>query len=288
MRSDATPSVAIATCAAWPDPGPGLLPLIEAFEARGIRVTSQPWQCADERAFLHARLILPLCAWDYAAAPQAFRDWISRIAAAGGRFANPPELMLWNMDKSYLLDLVARGVPVPRTLLIPDPSTDVIAARMREEGWSRAVLKPAIGQSGNGVTLLDLADKEEWSALWPGTLVLQPFLPEIAETGETTMTFIGGVFSHATLRRPAAGDWRANSQYGVSLERVEPDEAIIGVARRALAALPAPPSYARVDGLIRPGQGLLVTEVELIEPALFFQLYPGRAARMVALLPLVG
>lgn len=284
MTSDTAPLVVIATCTAWPDPGPGLLPLIEAFEARGIRVACLPWQSADERVFLDARLILPLCAWDYAAAPDAFRDWICRIAAAGGRFANAPELMLWNMDKSYLLDLAARGVPVPRTLLIPEPSADGIAARMREEGWSRTVLKPSIGQSGNGVTLLELADREEWPALWPGTHVLQPFLPEIAGNGETTLIFIGDVFSHAVLRRPAAGEWRANSQYGVRLERVEPDEAVIGVAQSALAALPEPPAYARVDGLIRPGQDYLVTEVELIEPALFLHLCPERAMQMTNLL----
>lgn len=279
-----SPSIAIATCAAWPDPGPGLLPLIEAFQASGVRVTCLPWQSADDRTFLEASLILPLCAWDYAAMPGAFRDWITRIAAGGGRFANAPELMLWNMNKSYLPDLAARGVPVPCTLLLPDPCAKAVAARMRREGWTRAVLKPAIGQSGNGVTLLDLADQAQWPAFRPGRHVLQPFLREITETGETTLSFFGGEFSHAVLRRPAAGEWRANSQYDVRLERAEPDGTVIETARRALAALPASPAYARVDGLIRPG-GFLVTEVELIEPALFLHLYPGRAARMTGLLP---
>lgn len=47
---------------------------------------------------------------------------------------------------------------------------------------------------------------------------------------------------------------------------------------------PNPPAYARVDGLIRPGQGFLITEVELIEPALFLHLYPDRAIQMTNLL----
>lgn len=42
MRPDAVPSVAIATCAAWPDPGPGLLPLIEALTARGSAPPASP------------------------------------------------------------------------------------------------------------------------------------------------------------------------------------------------------------------------------------------------------
>lgn len=70
--------------------------------------------------------------------------------------------MLWNMDKSFLPDLGARGVPVPRTLTIIDPSAEAVAARMREEGWGRAILKPAIGQGGNGVMLFDLAERKNW------------------------------------------------------------------------------------------------------------------------------
>lgn len=284
MTPDDTLSVAIATCAAWPDPGPGLLPLIEALTARGFDVTCLPWQSVDEQAFLTARVILPLCAWDYAAAPRAFRDWIARIAAGGGRFANAPDLMLWNMEKSYLLDLAACGVPVPRTHVIADPSAGTVAARMREEGWGRAVLKPAIGQSGNGVTLLELARIGNWPQMPPGAHVLQEFQADIGETGETTLTFFGGAFSHAVLRRPAAGEWRANSQYGVALERIRPDKAVIEVARRALAALPTPPAYVRVDGIARPGREFLVTEIELIEPALFLHLCPGKAERIVDLL----
>lgn len=283
MSSDPTPSVAIATCAAWPDPGPGLLPLIGALTAKGIRVTCQPWQEGDA-PFVSAGIILPLCAWDYAATPQAFRDWITRIAAAGGRFANTPGLMLWNMDKSYLLDLAARGVPVPRTVLILNPAMEGVAVQMRAEGWSRAVIKPAIGQSGNGVTLLDLAVPENWPPLPPGAAILQEFQPEIATCGEITLTFFGGVFSHAVLRRPAVGEWRANSQYGVTLEKVAPEAEVVTVAQQALAALPETPAYARVDGLVRSGQRFLVTEVELIEPALFLQLCPEKAARLVDVL----
>lgn len=137
-------TVAIATCTAWPNPGKGLDPLIEAFEARGIGVTHLPWQTRNEHPFTDAGLILPLCAWDYAAAPEAFRDWIFRIASARGRFANAPDLMLWNMDKRYLLDLSSRDVPVPPTIVMEDASIETLSAAMKAHEWRRAVLKPAI------------------------------------------------------------------------------------------------------------------------------------------------
>lgn len=56
------------------------------------------------------------------------------------------------------------------------------------------------------------------------------------------------------------------------------------MAPGALDALPTIPAYARVDGLARPGQGFLVTEIELIEPALFLHLCPEGAARLAGLL----
>lgn len=273
-------SVAIATCTAWPDPGPGLLPLIEAFGARGIGVACLPWQHPDEDRFANAGLILPLCAWDYAATPQAFQDWILRIAAAGGRFANAPDLMLWNVDKGYLLDLAARGVSVPRTIMLQDTTFDALAIAMADHGWRRAVLKPAIGQSGNGVALLDLDQTGDWPRRLAGRHILQPFLPEIREHGEVSLIYLHGTFSHAALRRPAKGEWRANSQYGVAVERVRPDAAMLERARSALDALRAMPVYARVDGCPSSGQGFVVTEVELIEPALFLHLCHEKADRI--------
>ncbi len=144
------------------------------------------------------------------------------------------------------------------------------------EGWETAVLKPAIGQSGNGVTLIEAGDAVPPS---PARHIVQPFLPAIRETGELTMTFIGGAFSHAVLRRPAPGEWRANARYGVTLEAAGPSPAALAAARSALAALPEPALYARIDGLTRAG-GFTVTEVELIEPALFLDFYPDHAERI--------
>ena len=284
MTAATARSVAIATCAAWPEIGPGLSPLVRAFESRGIAVTCLPWQDPDDDRFAKAALVLPLCAWDYAAAPQAFRDWILRIAGAGGRFANPPGLMLWNMDKGYLRDLAGRGVAVPPTVMIDDPSPAALAAMMAERGWGRAVLKPAVGQSGNGVALLDRDRIGDWPRLAGGRYILQPFLPALRDRGEISLIHVRGAFSHAVLRRPAAGEWRANSQYGAAVGKARPDPVTLAAARSALDALPASPAYARVDGCLSPERGFTVTEVELIEPALFLHLWPGKAEGIADLL----
>jgi hypothetical protein len=80
------------------------------------------------------------------------------------------------------------------------------------------------------------------------------------------------------LKRPRAGDFRVQEELGGSAERREPPQALVEQARQALAAAPAPCLYARVDGVERDG-GLVVMELELIEPVLYFGADPGAADR---------
>jgi hypothetical protein len=53
--------------------------------------------------------------------------------------------------------------------------------------------------------------------------------------------------------------------------------------RRALAALPAPPLYARIDA-VEAAAGPLVMEAEVNEPGLFFNHAPAAAGRFAAAL----
>jgi glutathione synthase/RimK-type ligase-like ATP-grasp enzyme len=120
-------------------------------------------------------------------------------------------------------------------------------------------------------------------------VMVQPFLPEIQE-GEWSLVFLGGEYSHAVVKRPADGDFRVQHDFGGTVERREPEGSLIEDARNVLrAAAKATKTaigdilYARVDGIVRDG-GLLLMELEVIEPVLFFSHAPGAAARMAELI----
>ena len=51
---------------------------------------------------------------------------------------------------------------------------------------------------------------------------------------------------------------------------------MLAAARQAIAALPAAPLYARIDG-VETADGFQVMEVEVNEPGLFFDLAPPAA-----------
>ena len=268
-----TNHIILCTCDRWPEPSADLNLAIEALHLIDQDVVTCPWQSTNPR---HAgALIVPLAAWDYADDPSGFRDWLDRCARAGMRFGNAPNLMKWNMDKRYLCDLAEQGVRVPET--IPVLSANEVHEKLLEKGWSHGVLKPAIGQSGNGVCIVYSGEKIEE---FVRPRILQPWLPQICN-GELSMVFLNSSFSHAVLRLPPQGEWRANSQYGVQINYSDAPNTAIEAGLACLAMLPEKPLYARIDGLI-VDKHFLLTELELIEPALFLDIVPDAAGRFAA------
>lgn len=267
----------ITTCRTYPEPPQNLLPLADLLNRQSLPTRFGIWQEWPDTPFL-----LPLCAWDYAAESQAFRRWLDAAEAHGQRFINPPALMRWNMDKKYLCDLAAWGADVIPSVFSP-PATQTVQNILRERGWREAVIKPAIGQSGRAVARIrSYAVPEVW-ADYPQGVIVQPYIREIEQAGETSLVFFNGAFSHAVRRQPPAGEWRANSAYGVGIRPAVPSETIIRTARRVLDLLPQIPAYARVDGTVI-GDRLLLNELELIEPALYLHTADGAAQRLAAVL----
>ncbi len=255
-------TLTITTCQTYPNPSDNLTTLAETLCAMGIECQIQPWQHVQK-----SEAILPLAAWDYAAEPEHFRHWIQRLVQQGSRFINSAELMLWNMHKSYLCDLQHRGIRViPTVYLAAEPTQ--IRQTIAQQGWQDVVFKPAIGQSGKAVVKHRQGEPLPDLSPYAQGLIIQPYIAEVATNGETSLIFFNGEFSHAVRRQPKAGDFRANSAYGVTVNSIAPPTQIIRLARQVLAALPDMPVYARIDGTVI-GDDFLLNELELIEPALY-------------------
>ena len=248
----------------------------------------RPWKTTPLEVFAQADAVLPLCCWDYYDDPEKFLGWTEALEASGARLLNAPEILRWNFRKTYLLDMAAAGLEVPRTVYLARASRVAVEERMELEGWRVAVLKPVSGQSGYGVQKLEWAKPADRAVSGTGEALLQEYQGDIAALGETTLTFIDGRFSHAVRRVLKPGEWRANPQFGITYERQEVSGDVIEAAGAYLELLPQTPLYARVDGLVRPA-GFMLTELELIDPYLYLEFAPGSADRMAdALLRRLG
>ena len=108
--------------------------------------------------------------------------------------------------------------------------------------------------------------------------LVQPFQPSIHTEGETSLIFFDRELSHAINKLPKADDFRSQEEYGSRITRTVPTDAQRAVADAALATIPEPLLYARVD-LLTTDAGPAVIELELIEPALYFRMDPGASGR---------
>jgi glutathione synthase/RimK-type ligase-like ATP-grasp enzyme len=201
---------------------------------------------------------------------------------------NSREILDWNFDKSYLQDLASKGVELVPTICIARQEKADIAALARARGWNDIVVKPTVGGGGYRVHRFRLDELPRYAdeiaqMLEDRGVLVQPFLPEIMTGGELSLLFFDGVYSHAVCKRPKAGDYRVQFQYGGTDEDVDVSEALVAQAHVCIAHAPALPVYARVDGVVKDGRFLLM-ELEVFEPLMFLAHdpeAPGRFARAI-------
>ncbi len=271
--------ILFVTCNRWPNISQSDTILAEALRTRGHNVEPVPWQ--DDLTRLQAAdLILLRSNWDYHYDPPGFAAWLDRVETAALPVYNPVALVRWNLHKGYLFDLQAWGIPIPRTAVLqagedPAPIFD-------QAGWTEAIIKPLTGASSHLVEWVARAELHTWSQQTrsqraSSPWLIQEFRPEIQQTGEWSLVFLAGHFSHAVVKQPSAGEFQLRSQYTDQIRRVTPSPDLLHQAQQVIAALPQAPLYARVDG-IRSAQGdFLVLELELNEPGLYFTFAPEQA-----------
>jgi len=274
--------VAFVTCRQLPDihDDDGLA--ADVLRDRGIPVVSAVWDepAADWRRY---RCVVIRSTWDYHHHQDRYAAWLRRCADDGVRLWNPPATVLANMNKRYLSDLEQRGVDVVPTEYLDVGHGQSLRGLLERRGWDRAVVKPAVSASAYRTwrTTTATADRdqaafEEDSARHE--VLVQPHVDEIATRGEWSLVFFAGEYSHATIKRPAAGDFRVQEELGGHSAPAEPPDHVIESARHILSLSPSPLLYARVDGIER-GQRFMLMELEINEPYLFLGSSPGAAVR---------
>jgi len=287
------PRVALAASPQFPDlfeEGPLVL---HALEDVGLDARTAVWSdpALDWSAF---DLVVANGAWDNIHHPVAFLDWADRVAAAGVPVVNPPATLRWNLDKRYLRDLEAEGVPtVPTRWVEADRPFDPSALDFPA---GEIVVKPSVSGGGYRTARYEPHEHEAARAhaaelVGSGrTVMIQPYQPAVDDTGEVGLIFLGGAFGHAIHKDPmirrgvGALDSLIANQV-VTSATATPPQLVVG--RKAVAAaerLLGPTTYARVDIVERSDGEPAVLELELLDPVLFFVEAPESAAAFARVL----
>lgn len=263
------------------------MPLVqEALDEAGIAWREVAWD--DESVeWSDFSLAVVRSTWDYYRRPDEFVRWIDRVAAST-RLANSAAVLRWNLDKHYLLEAVAAGLPVvPTDFVEPDFPTDFSVVERRIEVGD-VVVKPAVSAGSNDTerhSSSESARRHVERLLSAGrSVMVQPYMDEVDRHDETGLVFLNGSFSHAFAKgallattKDVAGDLFARER----IESRQPTPAELDLGRRISTWLTGrfgPALYARLDLLPSP-DGPVIVELELLEPSLFLHTAEGAARR---------
>jgi glutathione synthase/RimK-type ligase-like ATP-grasp enzyme len=284
--------VGLATCAALPSGDPDDAHLLSALERAGISYVWIPWNSTDPLTLGDSVDALVLrSTWDYTDNYPEFMQWLDAIDAP---IHNPRDIVKWNSDKRYLLELAAAGVPTVPTQIVE--SIDQVWDA--PDGFAEFVVKPTRGAGSKGAKRFPTAEMNVARAhaielIASGSpAMVQPYLPSVDSGSETALVHFDGVFSHSITKGPMLSKdgvrQMVDDLYVVeSIEHRQASDAQKEVARQAIAAIPLvgdhhAPLYARVDVIDDHSGAPIVLELELVEPSLFFAFDPEAADRFAA------
>lgn len=225
-------------------------------------ITAQ-WRAWTDTRPLDFDIVLPLMAWGY------HRDldrWYAQLDQwQGTRFMNPLQVLRWNTDKRYLLELQGRGVSIVPTQCCDSLSESDLSEARATFRTADIVIKPPVSAGSDSTWLLRDGAPCPAEALGL-TMLVQPMMPGIASEGELSLFYLAGNLAHAIVKRPADGDFRVQGQFGGQSSAIDPPSAAVALAQATLAAVGHDLLYARVDMVGDGCGGYALMEIELIEP----------------------
>lgn len=273
--------VLLATGAEWPELHPDELLLVEALRSRGVAAEPAVWSDAGVD-WAAAAVVVVRAAFDYTRSREAFCAWADRVAAAT-QLHNPPGVLRWNSHKSYLRDLEADGVAIVPTEWIDAGSATDLVSLLARRGWPDAVVKPAVDNGARAALRVSAADPAPGQAhldelLATRDVMVQPYIAATEDVGEHAVVYIEGAFSHAIRK----DQMLAGRPFDIDrIQPVDPDPREAALAARVLERFGDPLLYARVD-TICSGDDVMLMELEVLEPVLFYSKAPGSADRLAA------
>lgn len=268
---------AILTCQVIPSLLEEEQPLVDALKKRNWQAESVVWD-HDNIDWSSFDSVIVRNTWDYHIKKEKFLATLQKIQESGCSLHNPYQTMLWNYDKSYLLELPKKRVPIVSTELL-SPSRP-ISDYFEHFSCSELVVKPTVSAGALHTYCFELEQASEIeekiaSHRKKNEFLIQPMYLKVREEGEWSFIYFGHTFSHAVLKTPKKGDFRVQEEHGGGTELKTPSAKDLEQANKVLNGFSKDCLYARVD-MVRSEEGdLRLMELELIEPQLFFGVYPA-------------
>ena len=258
-----------------------------ALENLGCSVKIVPWDKKDFN-WTSAHVAVFRTTWDYFHRFSEFSSWLISIKDKI-KLVNSYEQIIWNLDKHYLKELSEKGINIPPSHFISKKTTNSLANIIDHCNWDKTVLKPTISGGARHTFMIEKYRANNYQDQFNELIkhedfMLQEFQENILIKGEVSFMVFGGKFSHAIQKKAKKGDFRVQDDFGGSVHHYQATENEISFSESVIAVLDTQPIYARVDVIWDNNNKLAVSELELIEPELWFRFKPESAQKVAQLI----
>lgn len=211
--------------------------------------------------------------WDYFERLGEFLNWMNTYSGKI-KFINNIDLIKWNLDKSYLQDFPKEDV-VP-SLFLKKNSHKSLKEISIQNGWKELIIKPSVSAAAWNTHRVSTKNINEMEMVFSNLksshkMIVQEFQKSVLTSGEVSIMIFGGKYSHAVLKKSKKNDFRVQDDFGGTVRKYEPKKNEIDFAEKIVSLCPERPLYARVDILLSKKGTFLLSELEIIEPELWFR-----------------
>jgi glutathione synthase/RimK-type ligase-like ATP-grasp enzyme len=285
------PIVNLVTSASQPRLAADDAALPDALADRGIEPRITVWD--DPSVDWSQGMSVVRSVHDYAHQREKFLAWAESVP----RLVNHPDVLRWNTDKHYMLELEKRGMPIiPTTWLEPAAGLSKHQLHTRFPASGDFVVKPAVSSGAHDTGRYTSNDARSRQAaiahatelLAEGrTVMVQRYLESVDRRGETALIFMNGLVSHA-VEKDAMLHGPFRQQADAPEEVAHPRQATPAEWRLGESARTAIHSYiksrigrdeqlvyCRVDVVEGDGGQMYVMEVSLVDASLYLSTTPG-------------
>jgi glutathione synthase/RimK-type ligase-like ATP-grasp enzyme len=248
--------------------------LILELKKLGLRVIKKAWDSSSFN-WSDTKFAVFRSTWDYFDKFKEFKKWLEKVKKET-IFINSYELINWNLDKKYLIELNKKGINIPTSVVVTKKDNLTLANLFKKYNFNEAIIKPTISGAARDTyritknnfydyenNFFDLKSKED--------LIFQEFLSNIISQGEISLIFIGRKYTHAVKKIAKEGDFRVQDDHGGSVEVYNATKEEILFAQDCLEKCPVLPIYSRIDIIYDNKNEICLGEIEVIEPELWFR-----------------
>ncbi len=248
-----------------------------SLENLGLKVARKDWDNSEFK-WEETKYALFRTTWDYFDKFKKFKKWLEKTKNKT-KFINSYEQIIWNTDKHYLLELSNKNIKIPPTEIIAKNTKKTLKEVFAKSNFKEIIIKPTVSGAGRHTYRINKNNINKYENIFSLLLkkedfMVQEFQKNILTKGEISIMLINGEHSHAILKKAKKNEFRVQDDFGGTVHSYSASKEEIKFAENIISIIKPKPVYARVDLMLNNKNKIVLSELELIEPEMWFRKNP--------------